>query len=1066
MACYEARSGTTEAHREADLAERLRALKSATEEARLKAGGQPLDIVLCADLNRHHVLWGGHAARMDIGRRNEGEQIIDYMQEAGLHSLLPTGTTTWEHQTLDRASTVDVVLGSNDVRERLQYCRVHSTDYGSDHRPIALEVELEPVREGLKRGRRLYKDADWDKIRSEISSRLGDGRYMKRITDTNTFDRAAEIFVSSVNSILEENVPRAKESPYAKRWWTRELTQLRADFTRKRNRVTTMRRRGDDTTMMREMVHQARRLYLDEVDIQKRQHWREFLENPENVWKVASYARPTRVAMDVPELSTGGQTYITDEEKAMILMATFFPTPTAPEEGQETTDNGNHRNPSLAWPFLRKHEVEQAIFRSNPDKAPGPDEISFRVWRELWPVVGDHLFWLYTTSLDLGHTPITWKTARIVTLRKPGKADYTAPKAFRPISLLPTISKGLEAVVAARLSYMAEEHRLLPANHFGARPRRSAEQALNVLVERTYQAWRSGKILTLVSFDVKGAFNGVHSDVLERRLAARRVPEQMVRWIRDFCSCRYASVIVGGYESEAREIEYAGIPQGSPLSPLLYIFYNADLVERRIDSRGGALGFVDDFNVWVVGQDEEQNTTVVRETILPHVEQWAKQSGATFEADKTSFIHFTRRACRNNARAITFGGKSILPQDSVKVLGVTLDQKLAMDEHISRVVTKGTQACLSLQAVKGVRPAQMRQLYRSCVLPIIDYAASTWYGPGKHGVVRLANALDNVQRLGARMILRAWKRVALPVLEAEACLETTVRRLQRKVAAHTVKLISLPCSNPARKAIPDTLNVSRFLSPLSATIAAHRSRLRPKGLGVPASDPAWIHAPWIDHSYRAAVWERERAIQVTENIARARVLGLYVDASVGKRLASIAVVKRLGIFKRVIRKDSIGWASTCGVLSAELAAIAAALAYAQDHLKPQQQLVVFSDSQHALRAIQAGNSARIGRALLAKIAQSTTSLCRAGMDLRFRWSPGHSGIIGNKEADEAARTESDREGKPTAPILERVREVSGVVRLINEDRSKDQTALDTTSMPGRYTWKMDQALPGKHTLQL
>jgi hypothetical protein len=245
----------------------------------------------------------------------------------------------------------------------------------------------------------------------------------------------------------------------------------------------------------------------------------------------------------------------------------------------------------------------------------------------------------------------------------------------------------------------------------------------------------------------------------------------------------------------------------------------------------------------------------------------------------------------------------------------------------------------------------MRQLYRSCVLPIVDYAASTWYGLGKHGVVRLANALDNVQKLGTRMILRAWKKVALPVLEAEACLETTAKRLQRKVAAYTVKLISLLCSNLARKAIPDTLNVSRFLSPLSATIAAHRSRLKPKGLGAPASDPAWIQALWIDHSYRAAIWEKERAIQVTENIAKARVLGLYVDTSVGKRLASIAVVKRLGIFKRVVRKDSIGWASTYGVLSAELAAIAAALTYAQGHLKPQQQLVVFSDSQHALRAI-------------------------------------------------------------------------------------------------------------------
>ena len=56
MACYEARSGTTEAHRDADLAERLRALKSATEEARLKAGSQPLDIVLCTNLNRYYVL--------------------------------------------------------------------------------------------------------------------------------------------------------------------------------------------------------------------------------------------------------------------------------------------------------------------------------------------------------------------------------------------------------------------------------------------------------------------------------------------------------------------------------------------------------------------------------------------------------------------------------------------------------------------------------------------------------------------------------------------------------------------------------------------------------------------------------------------------------------------------------------------------------------------------------------------------------------------------------------------------------------------------------------------------
>lgn len=272
MACYEARNGESEAEREADLADRLQAIDIATKRAQDKIGDEPLDVILCTDFNRHHVLWGGHQARRTAYRQNEGDQIVDYMQTARLHSLLPAGTITWEHQSGDLATTVDVILGSERIKDDLEYCRVYDNDYGSDHKPIALSFSGFTPRESPRMRKRLYKNADWEKIREVIGRKLGDGRYMKAITDTATLDRIAGILVNEINGVLEEHVSRAKESPYAKRWWSKELSILRADFTVKRNRITTLRRRDEDTTQAREIASAARRTYLDEIDRQKKQH--------------------------------------------------------------------------------------------------------------------------------------------------------------------------------------------------------------------------------------------------------------------------------------------------------------------------------------------------------------------------------------------------------------------------------------------------------------------------------------------------------------------------------------------------------------------------------------------------------------------------------------------------------------------------------------------------------------------------------------------------------------------------------------------------------------------------
>jgi hypothetical protein len=457
-----------------------------------------------------------------------------------------------------------------------------------------------------------------------------------------------------------------------------------------------------------------------------------------------------------------GDTEVTDDkDKADLLLNSFFPVPPQPVSRDSTsvkpklvTRNGSRpceyagkKVPlRIRLPHLTLREVEAAIMQSKPDKAPGLDEITFRVWKELWPILGSVVLRLYQASLDLKYVPQRWRTAKIVVLRKPNKPDYSVPKAYRPISLLETISKGLEAVVARRLSYLAETYRLLPENHFGGRPNRSAEQALNLLVEKIYEAWRAYRVLSLVSFDVQGAFNGVHPSVLADRLRERRVPGDLVTWIESLCNGRKASVVVGDYESPISEIEHAGIPQGSPLSPILYVFYNANLVQGRISTSEGSIGFIDDYNAWVTGPSAAENTRKLQTQLLPRAEKWARESGAVFEAQKTAFIHFVRplQPDRGPSNHLVFGNTTIAPKRTVKILGVTLDSGLTMNEHVSKAVAIAIAKCMALRKIRGVRPAQMRQMYIAAVVPTTDYAASTWYALSRIGVKRHVVALERV----------------------------------------------------------------------------------------------------------------------------------------------------------------------------------------------------------------------------------------------------------------------------------------------------------------------------------
>lgn len=244
--------------------------------------------------------------------------------------------------------------------------------------------------------------------------------------------------------------------------------------------------------------------------------------------------------------------------KAEVLRQSFFP----PPRWADLSDTIGYEYPeAIECPEITLNEITQAIRRAAPNKAPGVDGITNKILHQTLDILLPSLHRLFNACLHLGYCPTHFREAVTVVLRKPGKDDYTQPKAYRPIALLNTLGKALESIVASRLTYLADTHQLLPSRHTGGRKLASTDHALHLLSQRIYQAWGDGKVASLLLLDVSGAFDNVSRPRLLHNLRKRRISAILVRWIGSFLSDRSTTLKLQEYMAPSAPVE-TGIPQG------------------------------------------------------------------------------------------------------------------------------------------------------------------------------------------------------------------------------------------------------------------------------------------------------------------------------------------------------------------------------------------------------------------------------------------------------------------------------------------------------------------------
>jgi hypothetical protein len=225
------------------------------------------------------------------------------------------------------------------------------------------------------------------------------------------------------------------------------------------------------------------------------------------------------------------------------------------------------------------HEVQQAILDAPKGKAPGEDTIPNGILHSIEPVIVPYLTSLFNTYVRLGYNPSHFQMSITVVLRKMGKKNYRIPKAYRPIALLNTIGKALESVIACRISYMVETHSILPPTHLGGRKGISTEHAVLHLVDRIQRAWGNGHhVVTMVLVNVSGAYDNVSHQQLLHNLHMQGLGS-LVPWISSFLAGHLTRICMPEHTTESFSTP-TGIPQGSPMSPILYLLYNCPLIKE------------------------------------------------------------------------------------------------------------------------------------------------------------------------------------------------------------------------------------------------------------------------------------------------------------------------------------------------------------------------------------------------------------------------------------------------------------------------------------------------------
>ena len=384
---------------------------------------------------------------------------------------------------------------------------------------------------------------------------------------------------------------------------------------------------------------------------------------------------------------------------------------------------------TFSFSMVDTNTVNKMLKGFKPKTSKGFDGISMKMIKHVSDFVVGPITLLINQSLMTNIFPSKLKIAKIMPLLK--KPNIFTPDNFRPISLLPCVSKIIEKCVFTQVFDYFENHKLLFGSQYGYRKNHSTETACLELVDKLYKQLDDNQSPFCVFIDLSKAFDTINHSILLAKLKYYGFDQNALSWFKSYLTDRKQFVEVDGYKSETKNIR-TGVPQGSTLGPLLFIIYMNDI--NDVSDALSSILFADDtslnstISVFQSRDSKELSSKINYE--LVKVIDWLRANKLSLNVKKTKFMQFRYSQMRPHSLpklSLKMDGVAIEKVETFIFLGLTISETLSWKHHVEKVRVKISKIIGVMNRIKyQVSSKILLTIYNSLVLSHLHYGILCW----------------------------------------------------------------------------------------------------------------------------------------------------------------------------------------------------------------------------------------------------------------------------------------------------------------------------------------------------